>query len=106
MNPQQMVRLNQSMLDEAFGGFTQDDLVFQNADMGDLQQGAVNYKLPEGTYRICVTAYDYETPGQSAPLSAPGTGCATFIICYRRSEERRVGKECVGTCRSRWSPYH
>src|SRR3546814_6926169 len=25
---------------------------------------------------------------------------------YRRSEERRVGKECVSTCRSRWSPYH
>src|SRR3546814_19684134 len=23
-----------------------------------------------------------------------------------RSEERRVGKECVGTCRYRWSPYH
>src|SRR3546814_17919033 len=23
-----------------------------------------------------------------------------------RSEERRVGKECVGTCRSRWAPYH
>src|SRR3546814_13520283 len=27
-----------------------------------------------------------------------------FIII--RSEERRVGKECVSTCRSRWSPYH
>src|SRR3546814_17985011 len=26
-----------------------------------------------------------------------------FVI---RSEERRVGKECVSTCRSRWSPYH
>src|SRR3546814_7891296 len=25
---------------------------------------------------------------------------------YSRSEERRVGKECVSTCRSRWSPYH
>src|SRR3546814_15748248 len=25
---------------------------------------------------------------------------------YFRSEERRVGKECVSTCRSRWSPYH
>src|SRR3546814_8098059 len=25
--------------------------------------------------------------------------------CYR-SDERRVGKECVSTCRSRWSPYH
>src|SRR3546814_7061494 len=28
-----------------------------------------------------------------------------FIIGVR-SEERRVGKECVSTCRSRWSPYH
>src|SRR3546814_14822459 len=25
---------------------------------------------------------------------------------YARSEERRVGKECVSTCRSRWSPSH
>src|SRR3546814_11557799 len=25
---------------------------------------------------------------------------------YARSEERRVGKECVSTCRSRWSPDH
>src|SRR3546814_16709085 len=25
--------------------------------------------------------------------------------CAARSEERRVGKECVSTCRSRWSPY-
>src|SRR3546814_14449608 len=25
---------------------------------------------------------------------------------HSRSEERRVGKECVSTCRSRWSPYH
>ena len=24
----------------------------------------------------------------------------------KRSEERRVGKECVSLCRSRWSPYH
>src|SRR3546814_9348299 len=28
---------------------------------------------------------------------------AEFML---RSEERRVGKECVSTCRSRWSPYH
>src|SRR3546814_12050661 len=27
-------------------------------------------------------------------------------IVSHRSEERRVGKECVSTCRSRWSPYH
>src|SRR3546814_18548234 len=28
------------------------------------------------------------------------------VIESMRSEERRVGKECVSTCRSRWSPYH
>src|SRR3546814_7692850 len=31
-----------------------------------------------------------------------GLGCRV----RRRTEERRVGKECVSTCRSRWSPYH
>src|SRR3546814_18078789 len=30
----------------------------------------------------------------------------TWITCFERSEESRVGKECVSTCRSRWSPYH
>src|SRR3546814_13091665 len=28
------------------------------------------------------------------------------LFTGRRSEERRVGTECVSTCRSRWSPYH
>src|SRR3546814_15197588 len=32
----------------------------------------------------------------------PAWTCRT----YRRPEERRVGKECVSTCRSRWSPDH
>src|SRR3546814_16226049 len=27
-------------------------------------------------------------------------------LVIKRSEERRVGKECVSTCRSRWAPYH
>src|SRR3546814_20037127 len=31
---------------------------------------------------------------------------AHFIPGFVRSEERRVGKECVSTCRSRWAPYH
>src|SRR3546814_13144427 len=29
-----------------------------------------------------------------------------YALDLNRSEERRVGKECVSTCRSRWSPYH
>src|SRR3546814_3840078 len=31
---------------------------------------------------------------------------AIRLVTEKRSEERRVGKECVSTCRSRWSPYH
>src|SRR3546814_1757606 len=31
------------------------------------------------------------------------TGLRVHVV---RSEERRVGKACVSTCRSRWSPYH
>src|SRR3546814_18198138 len=30
----------------------------------------------------------------------------TVLPVAQRSDERRVGKECVSTCRSRWSPYH
>src|SRR3546814_12289571 len=36
-------------------------------------------------------------------LRVPNMDVASWNI---RSEERRVGKECVSTCRSRWSPYH
>src|SRR3546814_6313298 len=50
----------------------------------------------------------YEQHGH--PLVAPDTVYLSHILTYvrsgKRSEERRVGKECVSTCRSRWSPYH
>ena len=36
----------------------------------------------------------------------PVTGPAIRVAVTARSEERRVGKECWITCRSRWSPYH
>src|SRR3546814_17966281 len=35
----------------------------------------------------------------------PMTNCYLNIFKATRSEERRVGKECVSTCSSRWSPY-
>src|SRR3546814_20635900 len=52
-----------------------------------------------------------------APRPKDGPGVAAWrrrmksahgktVYRRRRSEERRVGKECVSTCRSRWSPYH
>src|SRR3546814_20126505 len=41
-------------------------------------------------------------------LTAQARALSTSSTLARagRSEERRVGKECVSTCRSRWSPYH
>src|SRR3546814_12231183 len=44
------------------------------------------------------------TPGNYS-FCAYGIGLAPFDA-GKRSEERRVGQECVSTCRSRWSPYH
>src|SRR3546814_21116648 len=35
-----------------------------------------------------------------------GSNSLGSTVVESRSEERRVGKECVSTCRSRWSPYH
>src|SRR3546814_7988647 len=42
--------------------------------------------------------------GANAPARGADLASATRILT--RSEERRVGKECVSTCRSRWSPDH
>src|SRR3546814_1666553 len=43
--------------------------------------------------------------GSSSRLG-DGVDLLSAIAGQGRSEERRVGKECVSTCRSRWSPYH
>src|SRR3546814_10944312 len=39
-------------------------------------------------------------------IEALHSGKAKYSTIFNRSEERRVGKECVSTCRSRWSPQH
>jgi hypothetical protein len=91
MGPQQqLISLNQQMLQSAFGNFNENSLIYTNTDLNTLRQNGVDYKLPEGTYRVCVTAYDYDRPGFSAPLSAPGTGCAFFTICYTASAPQLI----------------
>src|SRR3546814_14530450 len=47
-------------------------------------------------------AYDAETVSIGGGIERQ----TNIIWQKKRSEERRVGKECVSTCRSRWSPYH
>src|SRR3546814_641749 len=47
-------------------------------------------------------------PNASAWLAGQAAGWLLGSVgaYWSRSEERRVGKECVSTCRSRWAPYH
>src|SRR3546814_19317673 len=47
-----------------------------------------------------------QNAGVSGDTTAAGRQRLAFVLAHARSEERRVGKECVSTCRSRWSPYH
>src|SRR3546814_2142024 len=51
------------------------------------------------TWDLTVTWADNETGNEWRWMGRVDGGGA-------RSEERRVGKECVSTCRSRWPPYH
>src|SRR3546814_11063589 len=65
--------------------------------------------LPERATAKRLPSIPGVVPGQldrpSGCLFHPRCRCATER-CQRRAEERRVGKEGVSTCRSRWSPYH
>src|SRR3546814_15790549 len=42
----------------------------------------------------------------AANASSISDGAAAPVLTRQRSEDRRVGQECVSTCRSRWSPTH
>src|SRR3546814_11619029 len=54
-----------------------------------------------GVEAAVMTALLSDAPGKADSLRV-----GTMPRTTPRSEERRVGKECVSTCRSRWSPYH
>src|SRR3546814_12985437 len=52
---------------------------------------------------VTVEHVDHELGAEAGDISRDTPVPQADIV---RSEERRVGKECVSTCRSRWSPYH
>src|SRR3546814_13028027 len=78
-----------------FGEPTGIDLTGENAGIVPSREWKAKHR-PEPWY-----------PGETV-IAGIGQGywVATTLQLAQRSEERRVGKECVSTCRSRWSPYH
>src|SRR3546814_8414723 len=51
-------------------------------------------------------AYSTNTASDNLTRRIQAATSSWMSVQHLRSEERRVGKECVSTCRSRWSPYH
>ena len=84
-----------------------------------LPSGFLLVRCPGGS---CSSARRMDPGDRIAFSGMPGTGCGvraaglpSWLLtgsepvsssAKRRSEERRVGKECLRLCRSRWSPYH
>src|SRR3546814_4606669 len=58
------------------------------------------------TLELSPVACNDDMSGAAYPMTARLTVDGKELRGCGRSEERRVGKECVSTCRSRWSPYH
>ena len=72
--------------------------------------------------RIGILTSGGDCPGLNATIRGVAKACYQILgtenveivgisdgyygLIHNRSEERRVGKECVKACRSRWSPYH
>src|SRR3546814_20707722 len=82
------------------------DFILNTGVLHDLDQvDTYRHFLDEGLARrlpmICANPDLIVMRGEAMEICA-----GALALDYERSEERRVGKECVSTCRSRWSPYH
>src|SRR3546814_18014769 len=73
-------------------------------------------RLTVGRFDARYTGVDVDAAGENPDFDASSeaisgayigslNGYLTHQLGYERSEERRVGQECVSTCRARWSPY-
>src|SRR3546814_2944321 len=78
------------------------------------QKTAYEMRISDWSSDVCSSDLPRRlTPGRRAVYAGGPARLAELVDARdlksrgrKRSEERRVGKECVSTCRSRWSPYH
>src|SRR3546814_18915598 len=69
-------------------------------------RGAAAFQLADGLARV-IDQLHYEEVRPAALVDLDlGAFASHWQASLGRSEESRVGKECVSPCRSRWSPYH
>src|SRR3546814_6258060 len=77
------------------------------------QKTAYEMRISDWSSDVCSSDLTVDSSCPGAGFTAVTRGLPSVkvpvlstINVSTRSEERRVGKECVSTCRSRWSPYH
>src|SRR3546814_20917031 len=92
-------------------------------NFGGVQGGAMPYKIKTPVDEVAVDPYGPDSPDFIVGDDFAHMWCSALAFCQKRfegqipkykkdpsggirSEVRRVGKECVSTCRYRWSPYH
>src|SRR3546814_1639175 len=82
-----------------------------SSDLAEIKAEAASWQVPgidpdtgEATTRAGLPTDRFPSPYPNNVAAAAANNNA--VPPDLRSEERRVGKECVSTCRSRWSPYH
>src|SRR3546814_13086562 len=88
-----------------------------SSDLGDFGNEAVLRLFVKIGFLHCAASRSHAgmaASGTVGPKLAVGRDVLRLLLDHfqpeierlARSEERRVGKECVSTCRSRWAPYH
>src|SRR3546814_20259860 len=79
------------------------DIFAAGSAIGQGVRTNVSQQFTQGTLEATDKTLDLAITGEGFfTVSTPPSN----QIGYTRSEERRVGTECVSTCRSRWCPYH
>src|SRR3546814_19481169 len=79
--------------------------IYRRVALAAFELGLVSLPASELTAAVQALSTPSLRVGLTQDLFAAGEDGAGIAQALR-SEERRVGKECVSTCRSRWSPYH
>src|SRR3546814_17730944 len=69
------------------------------------QRTAYEMRISDWSSDVCSSDLS-ASPPRTATTPSPPVATSSTRSRRARSEVRRVGEECVSTCRSRWSPYH
>src|SRR3546814_7948569 len=99
-------------VEAGFPGFVPDSCLINRCDPGT--RLSLHQDKDEADFRHPIVSVSLGLPAtfqfggsrRSDPPAKVKLRHGDVVVWGGRSEERRVGKECVSTCRSRWSPYH